>query len=110
MLNEKSPLIMLSTKDVIKFLDGIREVLGLSQEQMDTTILLLDKCETCDLNFRIGNMLITFDCLPSEDSDEKQITVERYIRQGNCASSIRFDIPQVYIRSVKKKSSIAEST
>jgi hypothetical protein len=110
MLNEKLPLF-LSTKDVINFLENIRIMLGFTQEQMDFTILLLDKCETCNLNFRNGKTLITFNCYgDSDDAGDKKITCERYIRQDNYASSISFDIPRSYIELVKKKSWLAKST
>lgn len=100
MFKEKLPLV-LSTKDAIKFLDSLRLVLGFSQQQMDVIILVLAKCETCNLNFRMENILVTFN-----NYGDRQITVERYVKQDNYASSITFDIPQVYIQSIKRKSSI----
>jgi hypothetical protein len=108
MLNEKSPLF-LSTKDVINFLENIRIMLGFTHEYMDFTILLLDKCETCSLNFRNGKTLITFNCYGDcDDVGDKKITCERYIRQDNYANSITFDIPRAYIELVKKRSSFAK--
>jgi hypothetical protein len=110
MSDEKSPLVTASTKDIITFLDDIRIALGLSQQQMDTVILLLMKAEGADLHFRVGNMDISFGSYPSEDSDDKEITVEMCTSQKNYANTITYNIPQVYIHSVKKKSSFVKST
>ena len=108
MLNEKSRLF-LSTKDVINFLENIRIMLDFTQEYMDFTILLLDKCETCNLNFRNGKTLITFNCYgESDDASNKKITCELYIRQDNYSNSITFDVPRTYIELVKKRSSLAK--
>jgi len=110
MMNEKSTLATASTKDIITFLDDIRIALGLSQQQMNTVILLLAKAEVAHLHFRIGNMDINFGSYQSDDSDGKEITVETCTCQKNYANAISYKIPQVYIHSVKKKSSFVKST
>jgi competence protein ComGF len=110
MMNEKSTLDTASTKDIITFLDDIQIALGLSQQQMNTVILLLAKAEVAHLYFRIGNMDIKFGSYHSEDSDDKEITVETCTSQKNYANTISYKIPQIYIHSVKKKSSFVKST
>jgi hypothetical protein len=111
MSNEKSPLVTASTKDIITFLDDVRVALGLNQQQMDTVILLLMKAEGANLHFSIGNVDISFGSYLSGDLDDtKEITVERCITQENYANTISYKIPQVYLRSVRKKSSFVEST
>jgi hypothetical protein len=110
MSDEKFPLVTASTKDIITFLDDIRIALCFSQQQMDTVILLLMKAEEAILRFSIGNMDISFGSYPSEDSDDKEITVEMCTSQKNYANTIMYRIPQVYLHSVKKKSSFVEST
>ena len=109
MLNEKSPLVTASSKDLITFLDDIRIALGLSQQQMNTLILLLQKANRAHIHFHIGNMDILFGNSPSEDSDDKEITVEVRTSQKNYANTISYKIPQVYLHSVKTKSSFVKS-
>ena len=110
LLKEKSTLVTASTKNIITFLDDIRIALCLSQQQMNTVILLLEKAKGAHLHFRIGNMDILFGSNPSEDSDDKEITVEVRTSQKNYANTISYKIPQVYLHSVKEKSSFVKST
>ena len=109
-MNQKSPLVTASSKDIITFLDEVRIALGLSQQQMDTLILLLAKANGAYLQFRMGNMDILFGSDSLEDLDDKEITVEMYTSQKNYANTISYKIPRVYLHSVKKKSSFVEST
>ena len=110
MSNKKSPLVTASTKDIITFLDEVRIALGLSQQQMDTVILLLMKAEGAHLHFRVGNMDILFGSNPPEESGDKEISVEMCTSQKNYANTISYKIPQAYIHSVTKKSSFVKST
>ena len=110
MPNRKSPFVSTSTKDIITFLDDVRIALGFSQRQIDTMILLLMKADGANLHFHVGNIGVSFDSFTSEDSDLKEITVEKHIRQKNYSNTISYKIPQVYINSVMKKSSFVEST
>ena len=109
MLNEKSPLVTASTKDIITFLDEVRIALGFSQQQMDNVILLLMKAEGVHLHFRMGNMHIGFGSDSLDDSDGKEITVEMCTTQKNYANTISYKIPQAYLHSVKKNSSFVKS-
>ena len=76
MLKEKSTLVTASAKNIITFLDDIRIALGLSQQQMNTVILLLEKAKGAHLHFSIGNMDILFASNPSEDSDDKEVPLK----------------------------------
>jgi len=51
MLNGKSPLVAASTTEIVTFLEEVQSALGLSQQQMDTVILLLMKAEAGVLRF-----------------------------------------------------------
>jgi hypothetical protein len=112
-MNQKYPFSNTPSKDIIAFLDEVRIALDLSQQQMDILFLLLMKAEDVDFRFRIGNMNIIFGSSSSSLSDElddKEITVEMCISQKNYANTISYKIPQVYLHSVKKKSSFVKST
>jgi len=110
MSNKKFPLVTESTKDTITFLSDVRIALALSQQQMDTLILLLAKAEGANVHFHVGNMDIEFESYNLEDSDDKQITVAMGISQKNYTNIIRYNIPQAYLHSVKKKNSFVKST
>jgi len=105
MSNPKSPLATASSKDIITFLDDVRIVLGLSQRQMDSLVLLLTKADGAHLDFHLGNVDIFFCSDVSEDSGDKEIIVGMCTSQKNCANTISYKIPQAYLHHVTKENS-----
>jgi hypothetical protein len=110
MPNQKTHLASVSSKDIITFLDEVRIAFGLSQQQLDTVILLLAKADGAYLQFHKGNIGIFFGSNSSEVSNDKEIsisdkeiTVEMSTRQRNYTNTISYKIPQVYIRAITKK-------
>jgi hypothetical protein len=111
MSNQNSRFVTVSSRDIITFLDDVRMALGLSQRQMDNVLSLLAKADGAYLQFRVGNIGIYFGSNSLEDSgdkeipvSDKEITVEMSNRQKNCTNTVSYKIPQIYIRSVMKKS------
>jgi hypothetical protein len=109
MSNQNSHLVTASTKDIITFLDEVRIALGLSQQQMDTLILLLVEAEGAHLRFRMGNIEIIFGTDRLGELDDREITVDMCTSQKNYASTISYKIPQIYLQSVKKKNTFVKS-
>jgi hypothetical protein len=109
MTKKNSSLIVASKKDLISFLDEIQITLGLSQQKMDTLILLLVQSQDAHLHFRKGNMDITFSSDNfSEDPEDSEFSFEVCTGQVNYTSTISYKIPQSYLHSIKKKSSFVK--
>jgi hypothetical protein len=109
MTKQKSPLVSVSSKDILSFLEEVRLILGLNRQQMDTMILLLVEAEGAHLHFRIGNINVLFGSDTSDDSGVKEISVEMCASQKNFANTISYKIPPIYLDSVKKKNSFVKS-
>lgn len=102
-MNQKSPFVITSSKDIISFLDDVRIALGLSQQQMETLILLLVEAQDAHLHFRIGNMDILFGSDSLEDSEDKKIFVEMCTSQKTTQTPLAIKFRKhTYTRSRKK--------
>lgn len=109
MLKEILPKLSASPHSAIKILEDIRLLLGLSQQEIVSALLLLEKADLGSLHFSRGNTEIRFDSMHSDRLNCSDICIELEVREEDLIRSVKYNIPRTYMRLVKRKSFASNS-
>ncbi len=91
-------------------LEEVRLLLGLTQEELASILMLLEKVDYGSLHFERGNTNIRFQSSWSTRSIYSDVIVEVEVKDDNVKHSIEYQIPRSVLKLLKraKKDKVAD--